>query len=223
MILNPTATFAGKGEGGFGAFYMFDKTRRAPQGIAGHHYLYLGTSYAFSPKTNLWVYHSRVLGRYEDEHLQMSGLMLKQEVIENLAIGILAQWGNQRGEEIFAVARLPILKVRNNKGESEPNKSRWSATLDLHFGLMWARWRGEWEGEEWLPYIGLTWQPSEGWLLTAEIRERQKNFLKPAWMIAVHHQVSRQWQLIVGVTQSGLSDRPYPFFGLGLGIGGVVR
>lgn len=201
---------------------MLDKTAKAPQGIAGHHYLYFGASYSLSPKTNLWLYHSRVLGRFEDEHLQMSGVLLKQKVAENLAVGILLQWGNQRGEEIFAAAKLPLVTAKRNEHEEE-GEEKWSPTLDLHIGIMWARWRGEWEGEEWLPYFGLVWSPTRNWTVTAEIRERQKNFLKPAWMLAIHRQINRQWQLILGVTQSGLSDRPYPFVGLGIGVGGIVR
>ncbi|MEZ8220937.1 hypothetical protein GG496_001107 [Candidatus Fervidibacteria bacterium JGI MDM2 JNZ-1-D12] len=223
MILSPTATFAGKGEWGFGAFYMLDKTARAPQGVAGHHYLYFGSSYSLSHQTNLWVYHNRVLGRYEDEHLQMSGFLLKQKVTKNLAVGILAQWGNQSGEEIFAAARLPIIKAKESKNENEHEETRWSATLDLHVGVMWARWRGEWEGEEWVPYTGLTWQPAKGWVVTVEIRERQKDFLKPSWMVSIQRQLNRQWQLIIGLSQSGLSDKPHPFIGLGLGIAGVTR
>ncbi len=204
---------------------MLDKTSKAPQGTAGHHYFYFGTSYGLSSRTGFWVYHSRVLGRYEDEHLQMSGLLLKHQVAKNLATGILAQWGNQRGEGIFVAARLPLIETKTElKGENENEHGEMQrlSVLDLHAGIMWTKWRGEWEGEEWFPYIGLSWQPRKGWLVTAEIRERQKDFLKPSWMIAIHRQLNREWQLVVGLSQSGLSDRPYPFFGLGVGIG-LVR
>jgi hypothetical protein len=91
LVLNPTAIFVGEKGMGVGAFYYMDKTARAPQGIAGHHYLFLITTYGLSPKTDILVYHSRVLGRYEDEHLQMSGLILKQRFSKNLALGILGQ------------------------------------------------------------------------------------------------------------------------------------
>jgi len=198
---------------------MLDKTAKAPQGTAGHHYLYLGSSYSLSSRLNLWVYHSRVLGRYEDEHLQMSGLLIKFKAAKNLAVGGLLQWGNERGGEIFVAAKLPLLASKEGEHEEE----KWSPTLDLHIGAMWAKWRGEWEGEEWLPYIGFVWQPARGWTVTAEIKERQKGFLKPAWLFSVHRQLNRQWQLVLGMSQSGLSDRPYPFIGVGTGIGGIVK
>ncbi len=186
-------------------------------GTAGHHYLFTGANYGISARTDAWFYHSRVLGRYEDEHLQMSGLLLKYRISPRFAIGGLIQRGNQRGEEVFAAMRIPLGSDR----DEEEGKRR--SRLDLHLGAMWAQWRGEWEGTEWSPYVGLSWQPANDWLLTAEIRERQKDFLKPAWMIAVHRTFGNRWQLTIGFHQSGLSDRPYLFIGLGSGFGGVLR
>ena len=219
MVLNPTATFVGEKGIGVGAFYLMDKTDRAPQGIAGHHYLFLNATYGLSPNTDVLVYHSRVLGRYEDEHLQMSGLMIKQRLSKNLALGILGQWGNQRGVQVFGAIRIPLQKEREAENGEERERV---SSLNLHLGVFWARWRGEWEGDEIVPYGGLSWQPNKGWLVTAELRAKQKGFLKQSWMVAVHRQLNRSWQLTLGLVQSGLSDRPYLSIGLGTGIG-IVR
>jgi hypothetical protein len=54
LVLNPTATFVGEKGMGVGAFYLMDKTARAPQGIAGHHYLFLNATYGLSPKPMFW-------------------------------------------------------------------------------------------------------------------------------------------------------------------------
>jgi len=217
LILNPSATFAEKGTRGIGAVYSLDKTARDPHETEGHHYLYLGSSYGLSSRTNFWLYHSRVLGRYEDEHLQFSGVQIKQRVTRHVAVGALVQWGNQQGEQLFAAVRFPLYRARHNGSEEEHERAR--AALDFHLGILWARWRGEWEGEEWVPYAGLTWQPTGRWLFVTEIRERQRNFLKPSWLIAVQYQLHRQWQLVLGWYQSGLSDRPYLMLGIGAGIG----
>jgi hypothetical protein len=225
LVLNPTATFVGEKGMGVGAFYLMDKTARAPQGIAGHHYLFLNATYGLSPKTDILVFHSRVLGRYEDEHLQMSGLILKQRLSKNLALGIEGQWGNQRGIQVFGALRMPLQKERETEHGEEAERGEEherASPLNLHLGVFWARWRGEWEGEEFVPYGGLSWQPTKGWLVTAELRARQKSFLKQSWMIAVHRQLNRNWQLTLGLVQSGLSDRPYISLGLGTGIG-IVR
>lgn len=219
-MLSPTATFVGKKGSGFGAFYISDKTARAPQGTAGHHYLFLNTTYGLSENADLVLYHSRVLGRYEDEHLQMSGLLLKYRLSPNLASGVLMQLGNQRGVQGFMAVRLTLGSASKSK-EGNPERERESA-LTLHLGVSWAHWKGEWEGEEIVPYIGVSWQITNGWLITAELVERQKNFLKPSWMVAVHRKLSGQWQLTTGFVQSGLSDRPYFSVGLGTGIS-IVR
>jgi len=206
---------------GFGAFYLRDKTAKAPQGIAGHHYIFVNATYGLTPRTDLLVYHSRVLGRYEDEHLQMSGVLFKQRLSGNLAAGVLTQWGNQRGVQGFVAVRIPLRGDEGGHTEEEENGGKQSA-LNLHLGFFWAKWKGEWEGEEFVPYAGLSWQPADGWLVTAELRARQKNFLKQAWMFAVHRQLSQRWLLTFGIAQSGLSDRPYISIGLGTGVG-IVR
>ncbi len=207
MVLNPTATFVGKGTRGVATFYLRDKTAQAPVGTSGHHYFYTGISYGLSPRTDVFLYHSRVLGRFEDEHLQMSGVQIKQRLSRTAAVGIFLQQGNQRGESVFFALRFPLASQR---GAGEERRD----ILHLHAGILFSRWRGEWRGEDWTPYLGLSWQLSEKWLLTAEIREHPKSFLKPPWMVAVHRSVGQLW-LVVGWHQSGLSDRPYPFIGIG--------
>ncbi|MCS7254518.1 MAG: hypothetical protein RMK18_11925 [Armatimonadota bacterium] len=216
--MSPSATFVKKGSVGWSAFYTSDKTARTIGiigRISGHHYLYFGTNYGLSSRTNLWLYHGRVLGRYEDEHLQMSGLIIKQQLTKDLAMGILNQWGNQRGEGVFLAMKLPLIASKGSECEGDGDEQ--SPRLNLHMGITWSRWRSEWEGEEWTPYIGLTYHPKARFSVIAEIQERKRDFFKPSWVIAIHYQLSRQWGFSVGLNQSGLSDRPYPFLGLSIG------
>ncbi len=218
--LKPDSNFCWRKGRGLRRFLPAGQNRKS---TAGHCWspLHLRKRHLRSyPRTDLLVYHSRVLGRYEDEHLQMSGVLFKQRLSGNLAAGVLTQWGNQRGVQGFVAVRIPLRGDEGGHTEEE-NGGKQSA-LNLHLGFFWAKWKGEWEGEEFVPYAGLSWQPADGWLVTAELRARQKNFLKQAWMFAVHRQLSQRWLLTFGIAQSGLSDRPYISIGLGTGVG-IVR
>ncbi|MCS7224527.1 MAG: hypothetical protein NZ959_08230 [Armatimonadetes bacterium] len=209
-MLNPTASFVGEGGSGVSTFFSLDRTRQAPQGLAGHHYFGFALSHGVRDGTDLWFYHTRVLGRYEDEHLQMTGFMVKQKIGPKSAGGILLQIGSQRGYGLFLGRRFPLLG-----GNGEKSSDR----LQLHLGLMWANWKGEWSGEEWVPYAGISHEIDRRLRLTIEIRERQKDFLKPTWLLAAHYQLNARWLLVTGLHQSGLSDRAYPFLAIGSGVG----
>lgn len=153
----------------------------------------------------------------------MTGLLVKQRVGSQMAVVFLIQAGNQKGLELGAAVRLPLKKGAKMQPANEQEATDRADRLDLHIGWIWARWRGEWVGEERFPYAGVTWQMKNGWRTTAEIADRKKQFLKPSWMIAVHPPIGRDWQVVVGLHQSGLSDRPYPFIGAGVGIGGMFK
>lgn len=225
--MHPTADFVPAKGFGFGALYLSDKTTKAPipGGLSGHRYYSLSANYGLSSGTNLFVYHNRVVGRYHDEHLQMTGLILKQRLTSNLAIGLIAQVGNQDGKGAYIAFRLPLIKRGEGKQEDENGDKRKQTkmTLNLHFGLLWTNWRGEWTGKELVPYGGVSWSLGDGWLVTAEVEKRRENFFEAAWAISVQRRIGRDGQVIVGVNQSGISDRAHIFLGFGVGIGGILR
>ena len=220
--MHPTANLIPTKAFGFGALYLSDKTTKAPipGGLSGHRYYSFGVNYGLSSGMNLFIYHNRVIGRYHDEHIQMTGLILKQRVSGNLALGLILHSGNQDGRGAFVVFRLPLIERRESKQEHE---KRTQTPLNLHLGLMWTDWRGEWTGKELVPYGGISWSFGNSWMLTAEIEKRRENFFEPAWAISVQRRIGKGGQIIVGVNQSGISDRPHIFLGFGTGGGGILK
>lgn len=137
---------------------------------------------------------------YGAKERSIGGMALKQRLGEKVSAGLSLFQGKIRGVKGFIVTSF------------SPKKS-----FSFHLGCGVLFWKYEnLKRQELLPYISLIWEVSNRWRLAAGVQDRRDFANKPSYFLSIHSQLNHQFQLGLGIVQSGFSKRPLLFASFGI-------